>query len=156
MVPLPFRLKVAGKDLSAAATVAWTTFRLQGLLAFDGSLLRLEWSGTGAVDAVTGIEVRSETVSLPTECLGIPLHRVRSIRLLGGWWRPRLEVTANDLDALAPVPSSEGGRVRLWLARRDRALAAAVVAAILQAARTAQPLDPPAALRLPVTTPPEG
>jgi len=156
MVPLPFRLRVPGRDLSVDDTVAWTTFRLNGLLRFDGRGLRLEWSGTGAVDAVTGVEVRSETVVLPVEHVEIALNHIRSVRLLGGWWRPTLEITTNDLTSLAQVPGSEGGRVRLRFARRDRPLAIALVATILQSARTSRIEARPGVDLLSATTPPEG
>lgn len=150
MVPVPFRLKVPGKDLSSVGTVAWTTFRLEGLLSFDSGALRIQWSGTGLLDAVTGVDVRSEVVPIPSETLVVPLEQIRSARLLGGWWRPRLELTANDLDTLRSVPSEDGGRLRFWLALGDRRLATQVVAELHRVARarsgssaSGPPLAPP-------------
>lgn len=149
MVPLSFRLKVPGRDLSSADTVAWTTFRLNGLLTFDGQALHIEWSGTGLLDSVTGAEVESSTVAIPREHLAIPLVRIRSVRLRGGWWRPRLEVSGNDLEALCGVPSEEGGRVFFWLDRRERKLAEELVIALRVAAHTLGAADPTVPPKLP-------
>jgi hypothetical protein len=107
----------------------------------------------GAPDAVTDLDVHAEAVSIPAEQLTLPLSRIRSVRLVG-WWRPRLEFTANDVRALASVPSEEGGRVHLWIARKDRGPAARLVEAMRRAARgrsLRNPREP--AILPPVTTP---
>jgi hypothetical protein len=156
--PLPFRLKVPGKDNRAGESViSWTTFAFRGLMRFDGDLLHLEWSGTAATDEVEGASVRSDVVALPAESVAIPLERLRTVKLAGGWWRPRLEITGNDMAALAEVPSEEGGRVRFWLRRGDRALAAELVSAMRQTARERPSLERGARPALPQPhTPPGG
>jgi hypothetical protein len=104
------------------------------LLHFDGHSLTIEWAGTASIDEVRGLEVHSQTVPLPPQVLSIPLLRLRTARLAGSWWRPRLELTGNDLDALALVPGEAGGRVQFWIARRDRSRAASVIDALHRAA----------------------
>ncbi len=156
MIPLPFSLKVPARDnLAPASVTSWTTFAFHGLVHFDGRLLHLEWTGTAATDEVEGTSVRSDLMALPAESLSVPLERLRSVRLAGGWWRPRLEIAGNDMQALAAVPSEEAGTVRLWIRRRDRRLAAALAGAMHEAAR-AGVLAPQADLLSPSHTPPEG
>jgi len=131
--PLPFTLRVPGKDTVSGADVSSTTYRFHGLLHFDGASLHLEWTGTADIDEVAGADVRSETVALPAESLALPVHRIRSVVLHTGWWRPHLELNGGDLHALAIVPSEQRGRVRLYLSRGDRELARQVVDSLHEA-----------------------
>lgn len=134
--PLPFTLKVPGMDTVSGADVSSTSYRFHGLLRFDGHSLHLEWAGTADIDEVSGLDVRSETVALPTETLSLPVHRLRSAVLRAGWWRPHLELTGSDLAALAIVPGEQLGRLRLWLARDDREHARRVVEGLREAIAT--------------------
>jgi len=156
MVPLRFRLKVPGTDLSAGGTAAWSTFRIHGMASLDGEALRLEWTGIGTIDSVTGTEVQGETVTLPIDSLTIPLQALRTVRLLGGWWRPRLEITANDLSVLRSVPGEEGARVTLWLVRGDRRLAASLVDAVRTAVARLRGASAPRHETPAALTPPNG
>jgi hypothetical protein len=157
MLPLPFQLKVPARDnLAGESVVSWTTFAFHGLMWFDGALLQVEWSGTAATDEVEGASVRSDVMALPTESVSIPLERLRAVRLAGGWWRPRLELSGNDMTALAQVPSEAAGTVRFWIRRRDRALAGALVSGMRQAARERLPAPDAGPFLPPVHTPPEG
>lgn len=157
MPPLPFQLKVPARDnLAGESVVSWTSFDFHGLMWFDGALLHLEWSGTAATDAVEGVSVRSDVMALPTESVSIPLERLRAARLAGGWWRPRLELSGNDMRALAEVPSEAAGTVRFWIRRRDRHLAGTLVSAMRQAAREHLPLPGAEPFLSPARTPPEG
>jgi hypothetical protein len=130
MQSLPFTLKVPGKDAITVSSVSTTEFEFHGLLHLDDDALVLEWAGTAKVEEVSLLAMNQETVALPEEALTLPLDRVRTIALRGGWWRPRLELMGNDLEALRIVPSEDRGQVRLWLARRDRRLAAELVAQV--------------------------
>lgn len=129
MESLPFRLKVPGKDALTATTASSTKFRFHGLLHVLDDAIRLEWTGTARVEQVSLLAVKEQTLALPDESLTLPFSRIREFGLRGGWLRPYLELMGNDLEALRIVPSEEHGRVRLWLARRDRRLAAEIVAA---------------------------
>ncbi len=135
MIPLPFTLNVKGRDYSTREFTAWSTDKVHGLLHFDGTTIGVEWGGSSSIDEVSGLGVHSQTVEIPLEFHDIPLGRIRTARLTGGWLRPRLELTGNDLGAFDPVPGHDGGRMTFRIARRDRALAAQFVAALLQAAR---------------------
>lgn len=135
MIPVPFRLKVPGQDHSSGGTVAWTTFQVHGLASLDGQSVRLEWSGSGTLDRVRGMDVQSEVISLPIESLLLPLPDLRSIQLIGGWLRPRIEITANELAVLGPIPGAHDGRIHLWLARGDRRLASTLIQAVHEAVR---------------------
>jgi hypothetical protein len=130
MLSVPFRLKVPGKDEVSGVHIASTTFSFHGRLRLDPPVLHIEWSGTAAIDDVSGFGVRSETIALPSETLSVPLDCLYAAKLQGGWWRPRLILIANELTGLAIVPSEEGGRVSFWLARADRRAAAQLLAAI--------------------------
>jgi hypothetical protein len=130
MESLPFRLRVPGKDALTAIRASSTTFRFHGLLHLLDDAIRLEWTGTANVEEVSLLTVKEETLALPDEFLTLPLARLRTIELRGGWLLPYLELMGNALDALRIVPGEDRGRVRLWLARRDRPLAAGMVAAI--------------------------
>jgi hypothetical protein len=71
----------------------------------------------------------SETVGIPPESLTLAPGALAAIRLRGGWWFPHIVLTGHRLAALAVVPGEDRGTVRLWIARGDRAAAAALVAA---------------------------
>jgi len=135
MVPVPFTLKVAGRDYSSDTFTAWSTDRVHGLVHFDGQSVILEWAGTSSIDEVQGLEVRSQTVPILPEAVSIPLSRLRSAQLSGGWWRPCVELTGNDLRVFAPIPGAAAGQVRLWIARRHRPHAIRFVESLHLAAR---------------------
>jgi hypothetical protein len=145
---LPFKLRVAGKDEFHGVHAVSTSFRFHGLLRFDWDHLWIEWAGSARVQDVGALTVRDEHLPLPAEALAIPVDRLRRAALAGGWWRPRLEISAKDLAALATVPSEDQGKVRFWYARRDRATAIALSAILSRAiasasvASTAPPPDP--------------
>jgi hypothetical protein len=121
---LPFILKVAGKDEVDVVRAVSTSFHFHGWLRLDGAVLRIEWKGHARVEEVELLSVRDEQLPLPAESLVVPLARLRRAELLGGWWRPRLAISARDLHALSVVPSEDQGVVSFWYARRDAALAA--------------------------------
>jgi hypothetical protein len=120
---LPFTLKVAGKDEVDGASAVSTSFHFHGWLRLEGGTLRIEWSGHARVQAVEVLSMRDEQLPLPAETLLVPLSRLRRAELLGGWWRPRLAISARDVRALSVVPSEAQGLVAFWYTRRDRALA---------------------------------
>lgn len=156
MDALPFSLKVPGKDSITLTAISSTTFKFSGLLRLEGEVLYLEWEGSAQVEEVESLSVRDETVPLPEEELVLPLEELRSIALCGGWWRPRVELCARSLGALNIVPSEEGGRVALWIARRDRAAAAALVASATRALRSARHRPARAEPTTPFPTPSSG
>lgn len=123
---LPFRLKVSGTDEMHGVRAISTSFRFSGWLRLEGPCLRIEWTGYAHVQDVGTTGIRDERLPLPAETLVVPAGRLRRAELVGGWWRPRLVLTARDDRALAFVPSEKHGRVHFWYARRDRHVAVAV------------------------------
>lgn len=138
MVPISFTLRVASRDYSTEAFTAWSTDKLHGLLHFDGDTVTIEWTGTASIDEVSGLDVQSRTVAVPPMTLNIPLSSLRTAKLAGGWWRPRVELTGNDVQILSQIPGESGGRVQLWITRRDRSRAATLVGSLHRVARRLQ------------------
>ena len=136
MLTLPFALKVPGVDSFAGLTISSTSYAFHGLLRYEGSVVQLEWAGTAAVDEVTVLDVDSRTVDLPPEALDIDVRELRRVAYRAGWWRPRLELACHDLRTLRMVPGEEAGELRLHVARRDRAAARAMAAALNAAMAT--------------------
>jgi len=127
---LPIRLKVSGKDEFRGAHAISTTIRFHGWLRLDGESLHIEWSGYAQVQDVGPLSVRDERLPLPAETLIVPVARLRRAELVGGWWRPRLVISARDSRALALVPSEEGGTVQCWYHRQERKAAGAFATAL--------------------------
>lgn len=114
-----------------------TSYRFSGTISFAGDELTLCWQGEARVQEVGLLSVRDDRLPLPQEQLVVPVAELGGISLAGGWWRPRLELHGLERDLLAIVPSEEGGTVRLWLARRDRAGAGALRDAVEERRRAA-------------------
>jgi len=147
---LPFRLKVAGRDEFRGAHAVSTSFRFRGFLRYSSRLLSIEWTGSAHVQDVGALSVRDDRLPLPTETLEVPVERLRTATFRGGWWRPRLILCANDLQALATVPSEEAGTVVFWIARSDRLVAGGLASALTGAVRSPAPNpDPLGDLRTP-------
>jgi hypothetical protein len=127
MDSLPFVLKVPGKDEMTVASAESTSFKFHGFLYLEADALRLEWTGIARVERVSLIDVEEETLPLPDESLLLPFDRIREISLRWSWLMPHIEIRGSDLEALRIVPSEERGRLRLWIARRDRAHANKIV-----------------------------
>ncbi len=147
---LPFRLK-AGDDTQVAS---WYTrsvsYTLHGILRLDEHAVVVQWSGTADVVEVKGTATRVTEEAVPVRTLTVPITRIAGATIKGGWWRPRVVLRAKDLEALAPVPGARAGAVTLWIARRDRELAAELITgleimladAALAAAEAPPPLPP--------------
>lgn len=130
---LPIRLRVTGKDEFEGLHAVSTSFEFHGWLRLEGAALRIEWKGVARVQEVGPLSVTDDRLPLPAEALVVPLARLRRAELVGGWWRPRLAVSARDLEALAMVPSEEQGTVHFWYARKERKAAAQFAASLSSA-----------------------
>ena len=128
--PLPFRLPLPGRDTLGFDGARSVWYRIHGLLHFDGNTLTFEWSAMRHLEQVsfTGVSVRDDT--LPPELVELPATLITEARLTGGWWAPRLRLRARHLDAFDALPAAAPGAIVLRIARRDRALAAAMVEAL--------------------------
>ncbi len=148
--PLPFRLRVPGIDKIDLQGVRSISYRVEGLLHFDGKTVLLEWAGTRKTEWVALGSVTDETDRSPVASRELPASAIIKARMFGGWWAPRLELRARSLDVLDGIPGARPGVVRLKIRRRDRKHAAAMVAA-LEHARRLPELDGPNSTALPPT-----
>jgi hypothetical protein len=123
---VPFTLRVPGESRVEGPQVSSTTHRMHGIARLEGASMVLEWSGTTEEQIVGPASVRAKRTAIPIARAEVPVGRLAGFELRG-WWRPRIELWASDLDTLARVPGVERGRLRLWLARRDRRAAAELV-----------------------------
>jgi hypothetical protein len=147
---LPFRLKAASETHIAAWHSRTVSYRIHGLARVEDGHLVLQWSGSAQVIEMKGTGSRVKEETLPVRTVRLPVTRVAGLALQGRWWRWRVVLRATDLAALAEVPGARDGGLTLWIARRDRALAAELIAnleiqqadAALAAAEEPPPLPP--------------
>ena len=140
--PVPFGLPLPGRDTLDFEGARSEWHRVQGLLHLEGDSITFEWSTTQHVEHVSLSGVHIDDEATPPELLSVPVAWIGEARVAGGWWAPRLILRARRLDAFDGMPGAVLGTVVLRIARRDRAIAAAMVAA-LTAARTLGPAQSP-------------
>jgi hypothetical protein len=130
---VPFQVALPGHDTLDFDEVRSESYRVHGLLHLDEDILTFEWSTSLRVERVSfaGVEV-DDDVTEP-EFLEIPVAWIAEARVTGGWWAPRLRLRGRRLDAFDGVPGADLGKLVLRIARRDRALAAAMAAALTPA-----------------------
>lgn len=128
--PLPFRLKLPGRD-TVGFDGAWSiSYRLEGFLHLDGDTIKLEWVATRWTQGLSFTSVKDEVDQSPIGSTEVPLSSIRRARLRGGWWAPRLQLWARHIDAFEGIPGAQPTTVSFRIDRRDRALAAAIAAAL--------------------------
>jgi hypothetical protein len=140
--PLPFRLRVPGQDVIDSEGVWSISYRGEGLLHLEGGTLTFEWTATRTTERVSVKGFGTDVERSPIGALEVPADWIISVRLRGGWWRPRLELRARRLDAFDGFPGSRAGVITLKIRRRDREHAGALVAAIDHARAAAPRLEP--------------
>ncbi len=124
MDPLPFSLKVQGHDAIDGLDVFSISVKVEGMAYWsDSTGLTLEWAETQHIDEVSFTRVSSDVVAQPPLAIDIAVDELAAAAVLGGWWRPRMELKGRYLDTFTHVPGSQPGRVVLWIRRRDRDLA---------------------------------
>jgi hypothetical protein len=74
--------------------------------------------------------ILSKVEVLPLETIELPVVELVDLRLVGGWWAPRLELRARRLDAFDGIPTARPGVITLRIRRQDRRLAAEMAAEI--------------------------
>jgi hypothetical protein len=127
VVPFAFKLpdetSIAGTSVVVVGRTA-----LRGLARVRAGRLVLEWAG--AVPTVTLTKDGRALMGdrpVPYRAVGLPLAALAALEL-AGWWRPRIELCALDLRTFNGIPGAAGGRLALWVDRRDRERARALVA----------------------------
>ena len=144
--PVPFQLPLPGLDTLGLEGARSESRRVHGLLHLDAGTVTFEWRAVLHVELVSLTRVHVDDVATRTERVVVPVAAIGAARLTGGWWAPRLVLRARRLDAFDGVPGAGPGTVALRIARRDRALAAAMAGALV-AACALGPAASPRALR---------
>jgi hypothetical protein len=141
--PLPIQLNHVGSDTVGLTAIESVSYRAEGLLHLSDWGLILEWTNTRTTQRVSMMgEVGTDVEELPLETVEVPFEDVASVRMIGGWWRPQLEIRVKGLDVFRGVPGVKGVTLRLRVERRDRSLARAYTIEINELARAAE-LRPP-------------
>lgn len=129
--PLPFRIDPGGRDIIGFDGIESVTTRLDGFLYLTDRAVALEWSGKQTIQRVSLDRVGTDVDDLPLEEFELPFARITGAWVLGGWWRPRLELRARHDGDLDGVPSTRGVTLSLRIRGRNRELARAIAAEIL-------------------------
>lgn len=145
--PVPFQVALPGRDTLGFEGARSVWYRVHGLVHLHDDTVTFEWTRTRHVEQVslTGVRVRDDA-TVP-ELVDVPVAWIADAQVTGGWWAPRLRLRGRRLDAFDGVPGAGQGTLVLRIARRDRAPAAALVAALAAAralgpARSAPGLPP--------------
>lgn len=128
--PLPIRLHPTGRDTIGMEGIASVSYQLTGWLRLGDEGLTLELTGTRTTQQVSLDKIGTDVQELQLEWFELPFHRIAGALLIGGWWRPRLELrTRSDAD-LEGLPATRGVTLALRTHRRDRGLAQAIASEI--------------------------
>jgi hypothetical protein len=131
--PLPFRLKVPGEDTLDSRGARSISYRLYGLLHVAEDMLAFEWGATRRIQRVSLTGVKDEVDESPVGTFEVPLRWITRARVRGGWWAPRLQLWARQIDAFDGIPGALPGTLTLRIRRQDRGLAHAIAEAIAPA-----------------------
>lgn len=136
--PLPFKLKIPGEDTIDWRGVRSISYRLDGLLSLSDDVLTLEWKARRHTEHVGIGGVKDVVDESPIGTLQIPRELIARA-WISGWFRPRLQMWARQIDAFEGIPSARPGMLSLRIRRQDRRLAHAVAEALT----ASQPVLPP-------------
>jgi hypothetical protein len=128
---LPFRLRVPSRKEHSITEHTEVSFKFRGLMRLETDHLYIEWVGTGTIEEHGLLGTEKDVRNLPLESFELPLDQIRVLRFLGGWWWPRVLLSAVTMDGLRIIPSEEDGVVKFYIGRSDRAIAEALIAAAL-------------------------
>ena len=147
MIRLAFTLrKPPTHEHTSLDHASWATFKVNGVLQLDAERLVLEWAVTANKGVAKGVDFKMNVEEMPVEALELPVERLYEAKLHNKWWRPHLDLTANDLTLFHGVPGAEGSTLRLFVARADRTLADHIAADINDAIRLAHETSIPSPL----------
>jgi len=104
--------------------------RADGILRVTEQGVALEWTEVQTVQQVSLDRVGTDVNELPPEWLELPSERFAGAWLVGGWWSPRLDLRAREIEDFEGVPGVRGVTLSLQIHRRDRPLARAIAQAI--------------------------
>jgi hypothetical protein len=128
--PLPFRISSPGRDTLGLEGIKSVSYHADGMLQLNDGVLTMEWTETRTTEQVSLERIGTDVDAFPPEWLELPVDRLAGAWVIGGWWRPRLEVRVRAPEDLESVPGARGITVRLHIQRRDRRLAQAIASEI--------------------------
>ena len=128
--PLPFRLHPTGRDAIGFEGIESVSYRLSGLLRLADQCVILEWTGTRTIEQLSLDKVGTDVEQLPMEWFELPYERIAGAWVVGGWWRPRLELRAREDGDFTGMPSSRGVTLPLRIHRRDCGVARGIASEI--------------------------
>jgi hypothetical protein len=127
--PLPFKLKIPGEDTIDWQGVRSISYRLDGLLSLSDDAVTLEWKARRHTEHVGIGGVKDVVDESPIGTMEISRALIARVRVVG-WFRPRLQMWARQIDAFEGIPSARPGMLSLRIRRPDRRLARAVAEAL--------------------------
>lgn len=131
--PLPFRIRIPGKDVIDLKGVRSVSYRVEGLLHLDRAILEFEWMATETTELVSLTRIGIDVDQSPIGRLEVPANWLAEVQLRGRRWLPYVMLRAKWLDAFEGMPGVKGTVTRLRIRRRFMKQAHAMVAAIDQA-----------------------
>ena len=120
MASVPFTLPAERKQLVAGSESHIVKTRVVGVVAQEGGVLRIQFRVIEQFWRYRHGDAEEGTTESEVREVLIPVRALRSVRVGGRWWSPRLEIAAADLRALEGFPRSGTGEVSLLIRRRDR------------------------------------
>ena len=106
------------------------SYQVAGTVRLTDDGLELTWTETETSQRVSLERLGTDVGDLGEESLDLTNAQLAGAWVVGGWWRPRLELRVQHTDDLDHMPAARGVTVMLRIERRDRALAAAIAAEI--------------------------
>lgn len=126
--PVPFRLKMPGKESLDLTGISQVGFKVTGLLHLGQDTLTLEWAIDKTTERIDVKGVTTEVDHMDYEELAVPISWIAEARLTR--WPSRIVLRARRLHAFDGVPAARPGTVSLKIPLRHRKLAAEMVEAI--------------------------
>lgn len=120
MTAVPFTLAPLTEQLVSGSEMHIVKTSVVGVASLDGGVLRLQFRTIEEFQRYRDSEAEQGTTESDVRELLIPVRALRTVRVVGSWWRPRLEIAAADLRAFDGFPRAATGEVSLRIRRRDR------------------------------------
>ncbi len=113
---IPFTLKSRVLLKETIFFVTKAIYRLHGLIRLQEERL-LQLAGTKKM-VLSSVFDWARSEPFPLTLIELPLHRLSGVEVRG-WFFPRIEIAADDLEVLASVPGASHGKIILRCARQD-------------------------------------
>lgn len=120
MTAVPFTLAARSEQLAGGSEMHIVKTSVVGVASLDDQALRLQFRTIEEFQRYRGGRFEQGINESDVRDLLIPLRALRTVRVAGPWWRPRLEIAGADLRALDGFPRAATGEASLRIRRRDR------------------------------------